>query len=155
MAESFHACWRAPFATIGILTDGEYITRIAFLPRQRKAQAPRTAAAAFACEQLAAYLADPAFKFTLPLSVSGTLHQMAVWRAIQQIPSGETRSYGQIAQSIKSAPRAIGGACGANPVPLIIPCHRVVSKSGLGGFMGAREGDPLKIKAWLLAHERR
>ena len=80
---------------------------------------------------------------------------MAVWRAMLQIPSGQTRTYGEVAQSIKSAPRAIGGACGANPVPIIIPCHRVVSKTGMGGFMGATEGDPLKIKAWLLAHERR
>ena len=155
MPHSYHACWRAPFAVIGVVTDGDYVTRIEFLSRRRKEISPRTPAAVLACEQLAAYVADADFKFTLPLSVEGTLHQMAVWRAMLQIPSGQTRTYGEVAQSIKSAPRAIGGACGANPVPIIIPCHRVVSKTGMGGFMGATEGDPLKIKAWLLAHERR
>ena len=155
MVENFHARWRTPFATVGIVTDGDYVTRITFLSRRHKELAPRTPAAALACEQLAAYLSDPRFKFTLPLSIEGTLHQKAVWRAMQKIPSGETCTYGQLANFIKSAPRAIGGACGANPVPIIIPCHRVVSKTGMGGFMGAADGDPLKIKAWLLAHERR
>ena len=108
----------------------------------------------YACEQLEAFIDSPSFRFTVMLSVEGTLHQMAVWRAMQQIPRGETRTYGDMARAIKSAPRAVGQACGKNPVPIIIPCHRVVSSTGLGGFMGAQDGDPIKIKQWLLAHER-
>ena len=150
----FQACLRTPFAVLGIRTDGDYLTRIEFLPRKHPALEPLTPAAALACQQLEAYVEDADFRFTLLLSVEGTLHQMAVWRAMQNIPRGETRTYGELARAIKSAPRAVGQACGKNPVPIIIPCHRIVSSTGLGGFMGAPDGDPIKIKQWLLAHER-
>jgi methylated-DNA-[protein]-cysteine S-methyltransferase len=151
--DHFQACMPTPFAVLGIRTDGDYLTHLEFLPRKHALMNPRTPAAALACQQLEAYLSDSSFRFKLPLSVEGTLHQMAVWRAMQQIPRGETRTYGDMARAIKSAPRAVGQACGKNPVPIIIPCHRVVSSTGLGGFMGAQEGDPIKIKQWLLAHE--
>jgi methylated-DNA-[protein]-cysteine S-methyltransferase len=74
---------------------------------------------------------------------------------MQSIPAGETRTYGELAKAIGSSARAVGGACGANPIPLVVPCHRVVGAGGsLGGFMGAREeGFELMIKRWLLAHE--
>jgi len=151
----FQACLKAPFGVLGIRTDGDYLTHIEFLPRRHPALEPLTPAAALACEQLLAYVEDPDFHFTLLLSVEGTLHQMAVWRVMQSIPRGETRTYGELARTIKSAPRAVGQACGKNPVPIIIPCHRIVSSSGTGGFMGAQSGDPIKIKQWLLSHERK
>jgi len=154
-ASRFQACLTAPFAVLGIRTDGDYLTHIEFLPRKHPALEPSTPAAALACEQLEAYVEDPNFRFTLLLSVGGTLHQMAVWRAMQTIPRGETRTYGELARTINSAPRAVGQACGKNPVPIIIPCHRVVSSTGTGGFMGAQSGDPIKIKQWLLSHERK
>ena len=73
------------------------------------------------------------------------------WRTI---PVGESRTYGEIARSLHTAPRAVGGACGANPIALVIPCHRVVGSQGsLGGFMGMTDGDPIAIKRWLLTHE--
>ncbi len=150
----FQACLKTPFAVLGIRTDGDYLTDIEFLPRKHPVLEPLTPAAALACDQLEAYVKDPNFRFTLLLSVEGTLHQMAVWRAMQQIPRGETRTYGELARAIKSAPRAVGQACGKNPVPIIIPCHRIVSSTGMGGFMGAQDGEPIKIKQWLLAHER-
>ena len=150
----FQACLKTPFAVLGIRTDGDYLTRIEFLPRKHPALEPLTPAAALACQQLEAYVEDADFRFTLLLSVEGTLHQMAVWRAMQNIPRGETRTYGELARAIKSAPRAVGQACGKNPVPIVIPCHRIVGSTGLGGFMGAPDGDPIKIKQWLLAHER-
>jgi methylated-DNA-[protein]-cysteine S-methyltransferase len=71
------------------------------------------------------------------------------------IPRGKTRSYGELAAELKSAAQAIGQACGTNPIPIIIPCHRVVGKAGLGGFMKHADGDPLEIKRWLLDHEQR
>ena len=151
----FQACLKTPFAVLGVHTDGDYLTHIEFLPRIHPPLEPLTPAAALACEQLDAYIKDPNFRFTLLLSVEGTLHQMAVWRAMQNIPRGETRTYGELARSIKSAPRAVGQACGKNPVPIIIPCHRIVGSTGMGGFMGAQSGDPIKIKQWLLAHEQR
>jgi methylated-DNA-[protein]-cysteine S-methyltransferase len=84
----------------------------------------------------------------------GTVHQQKVWQSIRQIPLGEARTYGEIAAVIKSGARAVGTACGANPFPLITPCHRVVSTQGIGGFM--KENSPglyRQIKTWLLKHE--
>ena len=93
----------------------------------------------------------------LPLDtqlLSPTTHQRRVWEAIQGIPTGETTSYAEIAKQLHSAPRAVGRACGANRLPIIIPCHRVIAKNGgLGGFMNASDGNPLEIKRWLLQHE--
>ena len=71
------------------------------------------------------------------------------------IPRGETRSYGELAKQLRSAAQAVGQACGANPLPIVIPCHRVVGKAGMGGFMKHGDGAPLDIKRWLLTHERR
>jgi len=77
-----------------------------------------------------------------------------VWQTIQTIPSGKTSSYAEIAAQLHSAPRAVGRACGANRIPIVIPCHRVIAKNGgLGGFMNASDGNPLEIKRWLLRHE--
>ena len=72
----------------------------------------------------------------LPLDPHGTQHQMNVWKAMQAIDSGQTKSYGQIAKQIKSSALAVGTACGANPIPILIPCHRVVGTSGIGGYSG-------------------
>ncbi|HQW37457.1 MAG TPA: methylated-DNA--[protein]-cysteine S-methyltransferase, partial [Usitatibacteraceae bacterium] len=118
--------------------------------------APKRGTVAFlACVQLQSYLDNPAFAFDLPMKLTGTRHQLSVWEAMCAIPAGETRTYGELAKSIGSSARAVGGACGANPLPIVVPCHRVVGANGsLGGFMGARqEGFELSIKRWLLAHE--
>jgi len=99
------------------------------------------------------YIENPDAQFTLPLKLSGTPHQQKVWRSMCNITRGETRRYGELACELKSSAQAVGQACGANPIPIIIPCHRVVSKAGLGGFMRHASGDALDIKRWLLRHE--
>jgi methylated-DNA-[protein]-cysteine S-methyltransferase len=105
-------------------------------------------------EQLESYLADPRFPFTLPLAHAGTAFRQRVRAELTKIPVGESRTYGEIARALHTAPRAVGGACGGNPIALVVPCHRVVgSRGSLGGFMNAADGDPLAIKRWLLAHE--
>jgi len=76
-----------------------------------------------------------------------------VWRALRRIPRGTTRSYGALARELRTSARAVGGACRDNPLPLVVPCHRVVAHGGPGGFMGARAGFPMRVKQWLLAHE--
>ena len=76
-----------------------------------------------------------------------------VYALARRILPGQTRTYGELAQQLGSGPRAIGRACGDNPIPLIIPCHRVVAKNGPGGFMHHASGAPLAIKDWLLRHE--
>jgi len=92
-------------------------------------------------------------RFNIPLDLTaGTKFQQAVWRALLKIPRGETRSYGWVAKQIGKprATRAVGSACGANPVPIIVPCHRVIAGDGsLGGFGGG-----LALKRRLLALER-
>lgn len=153
MLPEFAARLAAPFAVLGIRVSGERLLGIAYLPREAASLPPQSRFAAEVCRQIEAYLADPRFRFDLPCALSGTPHQRKVWRAIAAIAAGCTRSYGDIAREIGSAPRAVGNACGANPVPLVIPCHRVVAKRGLGGFMGSRGGLPLAIKRWLLSHE--
>lgn len=89
-----------------------------------------------AAAQLDEYFDGRLKRFDLPVQPRGTDFQVRVWRALQAIPYGETMTYGEIAQSLKSAARAVGTACGANPLPIIVPCHRVTAENGLGGFSG-------------------
>ena len=96
---------------------------------------------------------NPAFVFDLPLKLSGSKHQVDVWQAMRKIAAGDTQTYGELSAGIDSSPRAVGTACGQNPVPIVVPCHRVVAATGLGGFMGGKQNDSLSIKRWLLAHE--
>lgn len=106
-----------------------------------------------AVQQLTAYFDDASFRFDLPWRAQGTPFQQRVWSAMAKIPVGETRTYQTLAQQLKTAPRAIGGACRSNPLPLILPCHRIVAKYDLGGFSGERTERWLGIKKWLLKHE--
>lgn len=152
----FQACVRTPFGTVGISATDTHVTGIRYLSPDVLALAPKRGTVAFlACVQLQSYLDNPGFVFDLPMKLTGTRHQLSVWEAMCAIPAGETRTYGELAKSIGSSARAVGGACGANPLPIVVPCHRVVGANGsLGGFMGARqEGFELSIKRWLLAHE--
>ncbi len=104
------------------------------------------------CRQIVEYLNNPGFLFDMPLSQHGTAFQQRVWQAIAAIPAGQVRTYGQLAREIGSGPRAVANACGANHLPLVVPCHRVVAQNGLGGFMQGKQNG-LKIKHWLLKHE--
>jgi methylated-DNA-[protein]-cysteine S-methyltransferase len=153
---AFQACVRTPFATLGITATDTHLTGIRFLTPSTPALAPKRGTIAhLACVQLQAYLDNGRFEFDLPLAMSGTHHRLAVWEAMQRIPAGATRTYGELARDIRSSARAVGGACGANPIPVVVPCHRVVAAGGdLGGFMGSRgEGFERTIKRWLLEHE--
>jgi len=145
---------KAPFAVLGIRTGRAAVTGIEYLPRSERAQAPADTVAERACRQLERYFEDPEFRFSLPLAAAGSAFHRRVWEAIAQIPVGESRTYGELARRLHTAPRAVGGACGANPIALVVPCHRVVGTHGsLGGFMGVTAGDPIAIKRWLLIHE--
>ena len=148
----------APFGRLGILTelvDGSLmLSKIDYLPISTALESPKNQLAKEVEKQLKAYFQNPHHQFDLPMKPSGTEHQQRVWKSIQMIPVGKTKTYGEIANKIKSGPRAVGTACGANPYPLIAPCHRVVSAQGIGGFM--KENAPglyRQIKIWLLQHE--
>lgn len=153
-AENFDAILKAPFGALGVRTDSDAIAEIAFLPPGTKPVPPRNDLAEKACRQLAAYLTDSKVRFDLPLKRAGTDFQRGVWKNIASIPHGKTLTYGEIAGRLKSAPRAVGQACGKNPFPVVVPCHRVVAADGgLGGFANARGGYLLDAKRWLLKHE--
>ena len=112
---------------------------------------PNAGVLAEAARQLTEYFNGSLRAFDLPLVPRGTTFRLKVWEAMRAIPYGQTRSYGELAHDLDSAPRAVGGACGANPIPLIIPCHRVVGADGtLGGFSGGAGCD---TKRQLLALE--
>jgi methylated-DNA-[protein]-cysteine S-methyltransferase len=156
MPEPFQACLRTPFATLGITTTEAHVTGIRFLAPTVPAKAPRRDSIAhLACVQLQAYLDNPAYSFDLPLRLAGSHHRLQVWEAMCRIPAGKVRTYGEVAAELRSSARAVGGACGANPIPVVVPCHRIIGANhAIGGFMGARtEGFELGIKRWLLEHE--
>ncbi|HYH40476.1 MAG TPA: methylated-DNA--[protein]-cysteine S-methyltransferase [Burkholderiales bacterium] len=153
MLESFHAKYPAPFAVLGIRTVGGMVTDIEYLPPGVAPLAPLNPLAERACREIERYLDDPEHVFDLPFAYAGTAFQCKVWRQISAIPAGRTLTYTDVARALKTAPRPVGGACGANRIPIVIPCHRVLAAHGIGGFMRGRGADALSIKRWLLRHE--
>ena len=142
-----------PLGRIGIRMTGEAVSALDYLPADVPEQPPADAATQAVVAQLEAYFRDPQASFTVPLVLPGTAFQQRVWTALQAIPAGAVLTYGELARRLDTAARAIGGACRSNPIPILIPCHRVVSRQGLGGYAGEVTGDPLGIKRWLLRHE--
>jgi methylated-DNA-[protein]-cysteine S-methyltransferase len=152
---AYDAVIAAPFGRVGIRTAGGRVVDVDFVSSRLPLKLPQHIFAKRVCRALAAYLTDSRRPLRLPLQLRGSAHQQRVWRALTRIPAGETRSYGQIAQRLRSSARAVGGACRTNPIAIIVPCHRVVARSAIGGFMGHASGSPIAIKRWLLAHEQR
>jgi methylated-DNA-[protein]-cysteine S-methyltransferase len=148
----------APFGRLGIETcivDGSLmVAQISYLVKDTPLQDHQTELGKEVENQCKSYFKDPSFQFDLPLQPRGTVFQASVWNEISKIKAGHTETYGFLAKKIRSAPRAVGQACGANPYPLVVPCHRVISAMGIGGFAHhAGEGFHRGVKAWLLEHE--
>ena len=151
----FDAVVSLPCAAVGIRVRAAAIAEITFLPLDTPGRPPSNGLAARACEQIGAYAGDPARPIDLPLAIDGSEFQRRVWAAIARIPSGATRTYGDLAEELGSTARAVGQACGDNRLPLAIPCHRVVAARGMGGFAHRTDRVMLDVKRWLLAHESR
>ena len=144
-----HCTIESPVGPLTITAEEDAITAVEFGPGS--GPSPNGGVLAEAAHQLTEYFNGSLRVFDLPLVPHGTPFRLQVWEAMQAIPYGQTRSYGDLARDLDSAPRAVGGACGANPIPLIIPCHRVVGAGGaLGGFSGGAGCD---TKRQLLALE--
>ncbi|HYD31817.1 MAG TPA: methylated-DNA--[protein]-cysteine S-methyltransferase [Azospirillaceae bacterium] len=137
----------SPLGLLHLAGDGAALTALGW--GRAKVEAPDPVLEE-AERQLRDWLAHRRQSFDLPLRPAGTAFQLRVWAAMMDIPHGRTATYGDLAQRLLSAPRAVGGACGKNPIPIIIPCHRVVGASGLTGYSG---GQGLSTKVWLLQHE--
>ncbi len=143
----------SPLGRLGICLQGEAISRLDFLSPATPVRVTDSAVARRVARELEHYFTSSSHRIKLAVASGGTPFQQRVWQALRDIPAGETRSYGQLAAQLGSGARAVGNACRQNPVPLVVPCHRVIGATGLGGYAGCTEGPELRRKAWLLAHE--
>ena len=142
----------SPIGFLGIVCKDDTLHRIDFVDLQ-PLQNPTDEFSERVQQELKAYFDNSEHSFSLPLLFDGTPYQKAVWKALLGIPIGQTKTYGELADELGSSPRAIGNACRNNPIPIIIPCHRVVAKDHIGGYSGATDGKLLSIKERLLQHE--
>ena len=159
-----------PFGAIGLSWQGQQLTRVLLAPEQApqhwldltqetsgevpdEQARPRLETPDWLRAEMDAYFANPRHRFSCAIEAAGTAFQRRVWALIAAIPPGSARTYGSLAKELQSSPRAVGNACRANPLPVRVPCHRVVAATGLGGFAGDRSGRLLEIKRWLLDHE--
>lgn len=140
----------SPLGALGVCLDGDRLNRLDFLDAPARFV---SSAAADAARALGDWFDGRCDYFDLPLALAGSPFQRRVWAALQRIPFGTTLSYGELADRLESAPRAIGAACRANPLPVVVPCHRVIATTGLGGYSGAIAGPVFERKRWLLAFE--
>lgn len=145
-----------PFTCVALYTLEEALIGLEFLPPSTELKPVQPGVARDVEEQLHTWSQNPHHQFNLPYIIkNGTAFQHRVWKAMCEIPVGETRSYGLLAQQLNSSPRAVGGACGRNPLPIIIPCHRITAKHALGGFNQQQSGWLIDVKRWLLTHEQK
>lgn len=136
-----------PLGRFGLIEEAGAITRLLW---HSVAHDPVTEVSMQAAEQMHAYFEGSKAGFDLPLRPTGSPFQQSVNAAMLAIPFGETQTYGEIAEQVGASAQAVGNACGANSIPVIIPCHRVLGAQGLGGFSG--EG-AVETKVKLLIHE--
>jgi len=140
---------QSPLGPLTLAEADGSITQLDWRAARRSAETPLLREAR---RQLLAYFAGKLREFDLPLSLAGSPFQQRVWRAMQRIPYGATSSYGELAHETDSAPRAVGYACGSNPVAIIVPCHRVLAAGQrIGGYSG---GAGIATKRRLLELER-
>jgi len=156
--QRYDVVFATDLALIGLLFDGDKLTRVKYLDRKSQKVTPVKS-----LNQLAKAVKSKIKKYINPrsktkklnidVSLNVTPFQARVLEQLKKIPYGETRTYGEIAKTLKTSPRAVGNACRNNPLPIIIPCHRVVAAKDIGGYDGAKSGDLLAIKYRLLEME--
>lgn len=138
-----------PWGMLEVVHDEHFVFNASFT--QKSGTLAKSDLAKVIGHELEAYYADPHHRFQLQLKPQGSIYQQKVWNALLVIPVGRTLTYGELAMKLQSAPRAIGQACKRNPLAIFIPCHRVIGKDSLGGYMG--NPDSISYKEALLAHE--
>ena len=143
----------SPLGNLGIQLTENKLSSIDFLPTQTQLISPQNEITHLIAQELKTYFQEAHHLFNLPLRLIGTPFQHTVWQALRTIPVGHTLTYGELAKQLNTSARAIGNACRSNPIPIIIPCHRIVAKKSLGGYTGKTTGTALTIKKWLLHHE--
>lgn len=138
-----------PFGNIEIVYDEHFIYNATFT--HKSASSSSNGLTQLISNELQAYIDNPHHRFLLPLKPQGSAYQQKVWNSLLVIPVSRTLTYGELALQLQTSPRAIGQACKRNPLVLFIPCHRVVGKNNLGGYMG--NPNAISYKELLLAHE--
>lgn len=147
------AIFSAPYGKMGIILEDRVITKLEFLPHDTDEITTKNIECKKIIADIKAYFKNPHHQFESEFAFMGTDFQIKVWQALLKIPVGKTLTYGQLAKKLKTGPRAIGQACRTNPVPLFVPCHRIVAANNLGGFAGQKQGPFFEAKQWLLHHE--
>lgn len=139
----------SPIGSLRITSDREKITGVESV--KKKGKNTPDALTKRCAKELQEYFKEAITTFSVPMMANGTVFQKSVWKAMSKIPYGRTKTYGEIATSVgrPKAVRAVGSACGKNPLLVLVPCHRVIGASGLGGFRAGVEAKKL-----LLARER-
>ncbi|MEL6477977.1 MAG: methylated-DNA--[protein]-cysteine S-methyltransferase [Pseudomonadota bacterium] len=136
-----------PLGPLGLTAEHGALTGLDW---RSTAPPPRTPLMVEAAAQLTAYFDGKLTSFDLPLAPAGSRFQQQVMAEMRRIPFGQTRRYGDLAKTLGSPAQPIGQACGANPIAILIPCHRVLAATGVGGFSGV---GGVETKIWLLRHE--
>lgn len=149
----YQAILQLPIGKVGIRATHDYLISIEYVDDNESLLKPKTTMAKEAVEQLLCYFADPTYPFSIPMTLNVKPFQQTVLSQLQQIPVGKTQTYADIAKLLNTSPRPVGNACRHNPIPIIIPCHRVVAEKDLGGYSGQKKGRLIEIKQWLLKHE--
>lgn len=152
---TIHTIIETPFGRITLIASEYYLQGIDLFHTQPDTVSQSSPITQQLSRELKDFFVEAHNVWSIPLMYAGTDFQQKVWQHLRTIPIGETRTYSEVAQAVNSSARAIGNACRANPFPIVVPCHRVVSKSGLGGFAGKIEGHEMTVKQWLLDHERK
>jgi methylated-DNA-[protein]-cysteine S-methyltransferase len=148
----YTAIIQTPVAKLGIIAR-PFLTRLEFLNENTPLHASQDPIVGQLVHELNCYFKNPRYQFAIPYCINGTAFQKRVWDALVRLPVGKTITYSELAKQLKTGARAIGSACRANPLPLVIPCHRVLAQHDIGGFSGDRFGKKIAIKRWLLTYE--
>lgn len=145
----YKAIIQTPVGKLGISIVDHLLNRLDFLTDDKLLIDPNGETLNHIASQLYQYFQCPSFQINIPYQLQGTSFQKTVWQTLSQLPIQKTVSYGTLAKKLKTGARAIGNACRSNPLPILIPCHRVVAQGNLGGYKGKK----IAIKKWLLNHE--
>jgi len=154
MKNTFVAVITTPIGKLGLIISNNKLIGLKFLPENTLLLINKDPGISRIASIIEQYFYDPKTTFNISIYAVGTPLQQKIWQELQKIPPGQTMTYGEVAKIVGTSPRIVGNACRHNPIPLVIPCHRVLAKAGLGGYFGVDQEHFLQVKRWLLAHEK-
>lgn len=145
--------WPKRLGKLGIVVNKNSLVGIHFLDTQVADKPPVSSISQQIVSQIEQFFLNPIHPFSFYIKAEGSHFQKIVWRQLRKLAPGHVCRYGDLAKKCQTSARAIGNACRANPIPIVVPCHRVVAATGLGGYSGKVIGREIAIKKWLLNNE--